>query len=179
VHVVFFGRVKRELGGREREDEPAVSGVDVRIAEHVAHERSVSVGILAVDDDVGSLDHGHLAEGLFSASPAELQPLGHLLAAENSGARANRAVRVGLARSGAGSSRASVGREADARVPHAAVMLELARAPNSRIRVDGRMSDDLLPQSGLGRKISTGCVRFSAIVAGSVDCCASGVYVPS
>ena len=53
------GRVKRQLRGREREDEPAVTGVGKRIREDVPKERTIRIGVLAEEDDVGTVDHGH------------------------------------------------------------------------------------------------------------------------
>ena len=58
VHVVLFGRVHRDLGGRKREDEPAVAGVGEGELEDVAEERAVRIGVFAVENDVGGADHG-------------------------------------------------------------------------------------------------------------------------
>src|SRR5262247_3503008 len=46
-----------DLGWRQREDQPPVTGVDRLVLQHVAEERSVSLGILAVDDDVSAVNH--------------------------------------------------------------------------------------------------------------------------
>jgi hypothetical protein len=48
----------RNLARRQFEDQPAAACVDVRVGEHVAEERSVSVGVAAVDDHVSAGNHG-------------------------------------------------------------------------------------------------------------------------
>ena len=48
----------RKLAGRQREDQPAVTRVDRVEAEHVAKERSRSLGVGGMDDRVGAGDHG-------------------------------------------------------------------------------------------------------------------------
>src|SRR6516165_5204341 len=46
-----------DLGWRQREDQPPVTGVDRLVLQHVAEKRSVSLGVLAVDDDVSAVNH--------------------------------------------------------------------------------------------------------------------------
>src|SRR5262245_30742968 len=46
-----------DLGWRQREDQPPVTGVDRLVPQHVAEKRSVSLGVLAVDDDVSTVNH--------------------------------------------------------------------------------------------------------------------------
>ncbi len=51
-------RVRRELGRREREDQPAAAGVDRVEVEHVAQERPDRLRVLAEQDGVDARDHG-------------------------------------------------------------------------------------------------------------------------
>jgi hypothetical protein len=60
VLVVLLRRVHRHLARRQAEDEPAAAGVDSGEAEHVAKECAIRVRIPAVDDRVGSRQHGDL-----------------------------------------------------------------------------------------------------------------------
>src|SRR5262249_15325990 len=55
--AVLGGRVHRDLGRRQREDEPALSGIDVGESEDVAQEGAIRFGILAVDDRMCATDH--------------------------------------------------------------------------------------------------------------------------
>jgi len=57
VYVVLFGRMHGDLGRRQREDQPAVTCIDRFVLQHVTEERAVSLGILAVDDDVSAVNH--------------------------------------------------------------------------------------------------------------------------
>ena len=57
MYVVLFGRVHCNLGGRQREDQPAVTCIDRLVLQDVAEERAVSLGILAIDDDVSAVNH--------------------------------------------------------------------------------------------------------------------------
>ena len=57
MDVVLVGRVHRELGWRQREYQPPVTGIDRLVLQHVAEECSVSLGVLAVDDDVSTVNH--------------------------------------------------------------------------------------------------------------------------
>src|SRR5215471_1399561 len=57
MQVVLVGRMHCDLGWRQREDQPAVTGVHRLVLQHVAEKRSVSLGVLAVDDDVSALNH--------------------------------------------------------------------------------------------------------------------------
>src|SRR5215475_11763439 len=57
MQVVLVERMHCDLGWRQREDQPAVTGVDRLVLEHVAEKRSVSLGVLAVDDDVSAVNH--------------------------------------------------------------------------------------------------------------------------
>jgi choline dehydrogenase len=49
--------VDRDLGGRQREDQPVVTGIDVRKAQHVTEEEPVGPGVPAVDDDMRTDNH--------------------------------------------------------------------------------------------------------------------------
>src|SRR3954469_4933990 len=51
------GRVDRQLGGRQGEDQPAAAGVDRVEAEDVAEEGAGGVGVVRRDDVVGTGDH--------------------------------------------------------------------------------------------------------------------------
>lgn len=55
---VFVARMNRGLCTWKLEDQPAVSGVDVREAEHVAKERAIGLGIVTVEKNVGADEHG-------------------------------------------------------------------------------------------------------------------------
>src|SRR5215475_14744942 len=57
MQVVLVERMHCDLGWRQREDQPAVTGVDRLVLQHVAEKRSVSLGVLAVDDDVSAVNH--------------------------------------------------------------------------------------------------------------------------
>jgi signal transduction histidine kinase len=57
VGLLAVGRVHGELGRRQPEDEPAVAGVDVVIAEGVPEEGAVRLGIVTVDDHMNAIDH--------------------------------------------------------------------------------------------------------------------------
>src|SRR5262245_57467285 len=46
-----------DLGWRQREDQPPATGVDRLVLKHVAEKCSVSLGVLAVDDDVSAVNH--------------------------------------------------------------------------------------------------------------------------
>jgi hypothetical protein len=48
--------MESELAGRQREDQPAVAGVDAGKAQHVAKEGSRLLGILGIDDRVRAGD---------------------------------------------------------------------------------------------------------------------------
>ena len=57
MDVVLVGRMHRDLGGRQREDQPPVPRIDGLVLQHVAKKRAVSVGVLAVNDDVSAVNH--------------------------------------------------------------------------------------------------------------------------
>ncbi len=48
-------RMYCDLGGRQREDEPAVPSIDSGKAENIADEGSVGLGIAAVENNMGSV----------------------------------------------------------------------------------------------------------------------------
>jgi hypothetical protein len=54
VRVIYVGGMKRNLGWRQREDEPAMAGVYRRKFENITKESAVAFRILAVNDDVGT-----------------------------------------------------------------------------------------------------------------------------
>ena len=49
----------RGLRRRQAEDHPAAADVDRAEFEHVAEERAIGLGILAVEQDVSALEHRH------------------------------------------------------------------------------------------------------------------------
>jgi hypothetical protein len=51
------GWMRGELGGRQREDEPAAAGVDRAKIQHVAEERAVRLGVAREDDGMNPGDH--------------------------------------------------------------------------------------------------------------------------
>jgi hypothetical protein len=53
----FGGGMDRRLGRRQREDQPAVTGIDCRKPENVAKEGAIDGLVSAVEDYVGSKDH--------------------------------------------------------------------------------------------------------------------------
>src|SRR5262249_26915802 len=57
VYVVLVGRMHCYLGWRQREDQPAMTCIDRLVLQHVPEECSVSLRILAVDDDVSAVNH--------------------------------------------------------------------------------------------------------------------------
>ena len=60
VLAVALRVMKGGLGGRQREDEPSVAGVDRGKSQHIAEEGAVGFGIFGVQNDVGTVDHGGL-----------------------------------------------------------------------------------------------------------------------
>jgi hypothetical protein len=58
VPTAGFSWMYGQLGGRQGKDQPAMPGIDVRILEHIAEEGSVCLSVGAVENDVGSTDHG-------------------------------------------------------------------------------------------------------------------------
>lgn len=56
VQIVLLRRVHRHLGGRQPEDQPAAAHVHVLELEHVAQQRAIGLGILAIDDCVSAGD---------------------------------------------------------------------------------------------------------------------------
>jgi hypothetical protein len=57
MKVVLLGGMKGSLRGRQRKDEPAVTSVHRGKFENIAKESAVTFWMLAVNDDVGSVDH--------------------------------------------------------------------------------------------------------------------------
>src|SRR5215470_3733297 len=82
VHIVFVGRMHRHLAWRQREDQPTVASVDRLVLQHVAEERSVSLGILAVDDDVSAVNHAQSVSDATAPPNPPLQRTGLRSAAE-------------------------------------------------------------------------------------------------
>src|SRR6266850_6955215 len=72
VYVVLVARMHCDLGWRQREDQPPVTSVDRLVLQYVAEERSVSLGILAVDDDVSAVNHPPSVRDLDGLRPDEL-----------------------------------------------------------------------------------------------------------
>jgi hypothetical protein len=52
VMIVFFSGMNGRFGSRQREDQPAVAGIDIWKIQNVAKESPVRFGVLAVNDDV-------------------------------------------------------------------------------------------------------------------------------
>jgi len=50
-----------DLGGRQLEDQPAITGVDPCKSEHVTYEDPISLRVGAVENDVCSVDHVSLS----------------------------------------------------------------------------------------------------------------------
>src|ERR1700722_2201159 len=57
MSTVVLRRMNGDLGGRQREDEPIMTGIHGGIAEYVSKERSIGRGVFAVDDYVRTEDH--------------------------------------------------------------------------------------------------------------------------
>jgi hypothetical protein len=55
--IVLFCWMKGRLCRRQREDQPAVAGIDGCQAQHIAKEDAVRPRILAIDNDVCAGDH--------------------------------------------------------------------------------------------------------------------------
>ena len=56
--IIVFCRMKSCLCRWQREDQPAVAGIDGCQPQHVAKEDAVCLGILAINDDMCARDHG-------------------------------------------------------------------------------------------------------------------------
>lgn len=56
VLVVRFGIVERGLQRGHGKDQPSLAGIDTGKAEDVAEERTVSFGVLGIDDNVCPVD---------------------------------------------------------------------------------------------------------------------------
>lgn len=59
VKIIFLRWMEGSFGRRQSKDQPAVSGVDCGKLENVAEKGAISLGILAVNNHVGTGDHGH------------------------------------------------------------------------------------------------------------------------
>src|SRR5580692_3541290 len=57
VGAILIGRMEGGLGGRQREDQPAVPRIDGFEAEDVAEKGAVSFGILTLDNYVSARNH--------------------------------------------------------------------------------------------------------------------------
>ena len=55
--IVLFRWMKGCLCRRQREDQPAVAGIDGCEPKHVAKEDAVCLGILAINDDMCARNH--------------------------------------------------------------------------------------------------------------------------
>lgn len=55
-----IGRMDGDLGGWELENQPTVAGIDAGEPEMIAQERSISLRIAAVRDDVCPVEYGGL-----------------------------------------------------------------------------------------------------------------------
>ena len=54
------GGMNAKLGGRQREDEPTMSGIHGRKSEDVAKEGTIRFRVPAIDDSVHSVDHAFI-----------------------------------------------------------------------------------------------------------------------
>jgi hypothetical protein len=59
VFTALLGWVDRDLRCRQREDQPALSDIDVRKAEHIAKEGAIGLAVRAVDNHVCAVDCSH------------------------------------------------------------------------------------------------------------------------
>jgi hypothetical protein len=59
VFTAILGWMDRDLGRGQREDQPAVSHIDMWQAEHIAKEGTISIGVRAVNYHVRSGYRGH------------------------------------------------------------------------------------------------------------------------
>jgi hypothetical protein len=55
-----LGRMHRDFCGWQREYQPATARVDRREAKHFGEERSISVSVVAVHDEMSTKDHVHM-----------------------------------------------------------------------------------------------------------------------
>jgi hypothetical protein len=55
--IVLFCWMKGCLRRRQREDQPAVAGIDGCEPQHIAKENAVGLGILAINDDMRARNH--------------------------------------------------------------------------------------------------------------------------
>ncbi len=62
--IVLFSRMKGSLRGRQREDQPAVAGIDGGQPQHIAKEDAVRLGVLAINDDMCARDHNGVSVAL-------------------------------------------------------------------------------------------------------------------
>jgi hypothetical protein len=81
--IAGFGWMDGELCGWEREDQPAATGVNCAKPEHILKEAAVRIGVAAVDDRVGPVDH--LSEIVVAAesSAAEVVPAAEVVVASS------------------------------------------------------------------------------------------------
>jgi hypothetical protein len=64
VLVVLFVWMERDLGRRERKNQPAVAGVDRSKFENVSKKPAVGLRVFAVDNDMSTSDHSDLEENV-------------------------------------------------------------------------------------------------------------------
>jgi hypothetical protein len=57
MSAVGLRRMDGQLGGRQREDQPAVPGIHGRVGQHIPEERAIGVGVGAVEDDMCAPNH--------------------------------------------------------------------------------------------------------------------------
>src|SRR5437868_4738959 len=55
--IIFITGMTRYLGGRQCEDEPAMSNVDRFKTQNVLEERAIRIGVLTVDNNVRAVNH--------------------------------------------------------------------------------------------------------------------------
>src|SRR5262245_36914398 len=63
VRAVLVGGMHRELRRWQPENQPAVSGIDGVVLQHVTEKGLIGLGVTAVDDDMGPDDHAPLRSG--------------------------------------------------------------------------------------------------------------------
>jgi len=62
IDFVLAARLRRmngDLRRGQRKDQPALSDIDMREAEHVSKESAIRISVRAVEDHVGSAHSGH------------------------------------------------------------------------------------------------------------------------
>ena len=64
---LLINRMECDLGGREREDQPALAGIDGTKSQDLPTECAIRLGILAVEKDVSAGNHEEEFSKIFAA----------------------------------------------------------------------------------------------------------------